>query len=190
MDILHIKWLLYYQRYLLSALELNARYEWWVMAPEMHCNLFLISHLCVLTRITWNFRSYVNVQHIKRLLYYRRHFLYSLELHERSDWRAMFPDMYQSFSDTTLCTYNASAYIHCYLVHKYAWQQNLHTLWLHTAHQAMALLPPMHCFIRTKLASHTTHCSVLVKLLVFYELAAKQKKQTKGQNFSVKIKYK
>ena len=29
-----------------------------------------------------------------------------------------------------------------------------------TAHQTMAALPTMHCFIRTNLASNTTHCSV------------------------------
>ena len=48
-----------------------------------------------------------------------------------------------------------------YLVHNYTWQQNSRTLWLHTSHQMMALLPTMLHFIRTKLASYTTHCSVL-----------------------------
>ena len=40
------------------------------------------------------------------LLYYRRHSLYDLELHERSNWRAITPEMHQSFLDTTLsCVY-------------------------------------------------------------------------------------
>ena len=30
-----------------------------------------------LTRITWNYRSYVDVEHIQRLLYYRRHSLHT-----------------------------------------------------------------------------------------------------------------
>ena len=36
-------------------IKLNARYNWWVMIPNMHRSLFLISHLCVLTHIhvTW-----------------------------------------------------------------------------------------------------------------------------------------
>ena len=34
------------------------------------------------------------------------------------------------------------------------------TLSLHTTPQTKALLPTMDCFIRTRLASYTTHCSV------------------------------
>ena len=36
-----------------SVLELDERYKWRVMAPNMHCSLFPISHLCILTHITW-----------------------------------------------------------------------------------------------------------------------------------------
>ena len=53
------------------------------------------------------------------------------------------PDTHQSFSDTALCVYTASPYIHPYFVSNYAWQQNSCTLWLHTTHQTMALLPMM-----------------------------------------------
>ena len=35
-----------------------------------------------------------------------------LQLHERSCWKAAVPDMHQSFSDTVLCAYTASLYIH------------------------------------------------------------------------------
>ena len=56
-DVLHIKkWLFYYQRCLFSVLELDARYESWVIPSNMHCSLFLISHFCiysVLRDITW-----------------------------------------------------------------------------------------------------------------------------------------
>ena len=53
MDILHIDWLLNYRICLFSVLELDVRYSWWVMAPNAHCSLFPISHLCVFTCITW-----------------------------------------------------------------------------------------------------------------------------------------
>ena len=53
MDILHIKQLLYNQRFLFSVLELDARYNWWVIAPSSHGSVFPISHLCILTHITW-----------------------------------------------------------------------------------------------------------------------------------------
>ena len=107
-----------------------------------------------------NFKSYDDIEHMKRLLCYRRHSLCGLELHERSDWRATAPDMHRSFSDTTLCAYTASPYIHRYMVHNYAWQQNSRTLLLHTTHQMMALLPMFHSFLRTKLASYCTRSSV------------------------------
>ena len=38
-------------------------------------------------------RSYVDVLHIERLLYYQRHSLSGLDQHERSDWRATAPDI-------------------------------------------------------------------------------------------------
>ena len=53
--VLPIEQLLYYQRYLFSGLELHVyvRYDWWVMAPNMHCNSFQYNTLCILTLITW-----------------------------------------------------------------------------------------------------------------------------------------
>ena len=69
----------------------------------------------------------MNVAQMELLLYYLRHFLYGLELHERFNWSTMAPDIHQFISDTTLCVYNASLYIHCYLVLNCTWQQNLHT---------------------------------------------------------------
>ena len=47
-DVLHIEWLLHYWRCLFSVLELDVRYDWWVMAPNMYH-----SHLCILAHITW-----------------------------------------------------------------------------------------------------------------------------------------
>ena len=71
------------------------------------------------------------------------------------------PDTHQSFSDTTLCMYilQARTYITIWVCN-YAWQQNSHTLWLHTTHQMTALLPRIYRFIRTKLDSYSTHCSL------------------------------
>ena len=53
MNILQIEWLLYYWRWLFSVLELDARYDWQVMAPNTHRSVFPISHLCILTCIAW-----------------------------------------------------------------------------------------------------------------------------------------
>ena len=54
MDILHIKWLLYYWRCLFSVLEVDVRYKWWVVAPNMHSSFLSKGHnLCILTGITW-----------------------------------------------------------------------------------------------------------------------------------------
>ena len=56
----------------------------------------------------------MSILHIEQPLYYWRHSLCALELHERSDWKATPPDTHQSFSDTTLSTYTASLYIRHY----------------------------------------------------------------------------
>ena len=55
-------------------------------------------------------KSYVNILHIEQPLYYRRHSLCTLELHERPKWRAMAPDTHQMLPNTTLCAYTASPY--------------------------------------------------------------------------------
>ena len=87
------------------------------MAPNMHHSLFMTSHLAYLHTELENYMSYMDIQHIKRLLYYQRDSLCGLELHERSDWRATAPDTHQSFSDTTLHGHILQA--HC-LVRIYA----------------------------------------------------------------------
>ena len=56
-DVLHIRWLLYYQRCRFSVLELDARYKWWGTPPNTHRSLFLINYFHVysaLRHITWN----------------------------------------------------------------------------------------------------------------------------------------
>ena len=107
-----------------------------------------------------NFRLYVDVQHIERMLYYCRYSLCGLELHQRTKWIPTAQDTNQSFSDITLGAYTASLYKDRYSVCNYTWQQNSCTLRVHTTHQMMALRPMMHSFIRTKLSSYTTCCSV------------------------------
>ena len=51
----------------------------------------------------------MDVVHIERLLYYRRHSLSGLELHEKFDWRATALGTHQSFSDTKLRVYNTAS---------------------------------------------------------------------------------
>ena len=79
------------------------------MAANTHRSLFPISDLRIYTLYLdaeiENFRS-----HIKRRLCDRRHSWCGLELQERSEWRAMDPDMRWSFSNTTLCVYTVSPY--------------------------------------------------------------------------------
>ena len=74
MTVLHIQRLLYYWRYLFPVLELDASYDWHVIAPNTHCSPFPISHCAYLH--AWeleNYRTYMDVLHIEQLLYYRRH---------------------------------------------------------------------------------------------------------------------
>ena len=103
-NILQIKWLLCYRR-----LELRAKYNWQVMAPNT--NSSLIHHLCILTCIT----CYIDILHMTWLLYYRRHSFCSLELHEKSDWRTVVPDTHHGCSVIQHCVHTASLYIHMYV---------------------------------------------------------------------------
>ena len=66
------------------------------MAPNTCCILFPICHLCVL--FMHNLKTtgpYTDVLHIKQLLYYQKHSLCGLELHEKSDWRAIASDTHR-----------------------------------------------------------------------------------------------
>ena len=102
----------------------------------------------------------MDVQRIEWLLYYQTHSLCDLKLQERSNWRAMAPDTHWSFSDTKFYAYNASLYITSLYGAQLCMAKNSHILWQYTTHQMTAFLAMMHHFIRTKLASYTTCCSV------------------------------
>ena len=112
MDILHIEQLFYYQRCVLPGLELHARYDWWVMAPNMDCSLFPVPHLCVLPCITWK------LQIVHRCSkYWTTALLWKtfLELF-RVAWNMLMGSYgprhtSQSFSDTTLSS------VYCKLIH-------------------------------------------------------------------------
>ena len=83
-DVLHILPLLYYRRCLFSVLELDVRYKWSLMPSKMYRSLFLVSHFSVysiLRHVTLKLMSYVDVQHIERLLYYQRYYLWCLDLY-------------------------------------------------------------------------------------------------------------
>ena len=97
-----------------------------VSYPSKYASQSLFDKPCLHIQCTkahnWNFRSYVDGQHIKSLEYYHRLSLCRLQLHKRFDWGAMTRDTHQLFSDTTLRVYTVNPYIHCYLVCNYAWQ--------------------------------------------------------------------
>ena len=93
-NVLPIKQLLYYWRYLFSWLELDTSYDWRVMDPNTHCNHFSVQH----------FVLNMEVLHIKWVLYYRRCLFFVLKLDARYKWQVMVPNMYGSvFSISHLC---------------------------------------------------------------------------------------
>ena len=113
----------------------------------------------------------MDILHIERLLCYRRHFLCGLELHERSNW---------SFSDTTLCVYTASPY-------SAIWCTTTRDNKTHVPYDCTLVTKRwLYCqwciiFIRTKLASYTTCCSVFSINRVHANI------KTKGKNFFQKL---
>ena len=110
MDVLHvhIKQLLYYQGYFFSGLELHASYIWWVMAPNIHHGLFPISHIVHTYLQSLKTTGRMWTLYIKWLVYCWRHFFCGLELHERSNLRAISPDKRCSRSLIQHCVLGAS----------------------------------------------------------------------------------
>ena len=112
MNIVHIERLLYCQRCLSSVLELDARCDWQVMAPNTHHSFFLISHLCILTclklQVIHGCSSYrMTVLLLKTFLMW---FRVAWEIHLESHG----PETHWLFSHTTLCEYTASPYLYVY----------------------------------------------------------------------------
>ena len=88
----------------------------WVMAPNMHCSLFPICHLCVLPRIAWKLQVVCgrSIHHMIALL------LNTFLVWVKVAW------------DIRLENYGPRhAYIHHYSVHNYVWQENSRSLWLY-----------------------------------------------------------
>ena len=57
-------WMFYISNKLLAEMSIvcvraGCEIQWQVMTPNTHCSLFLISHLCVLTCITWKLQSHI-----------------------------------------------------------------------------------------------------------------------------------
>ena len=126
----------------------------------MHHNLFLMCHLCALTHITSNYWLYMDVLHIEWRLYYQRHSLCGLRMHEGSDRRTTTPDTYHGCSLIQHRVRTESPCTHHYLVHNYAWQQNSHSLWLYCK-PTTALLPMVHRFYKNKVLCHDLRAAVV-----------------------------
>ena len=130
------------------CVESGCEYDWWLMAPNMHCSLFSNQPIVHTYMHTLKNTGHIWMFCMTALLF--ETCSHGLELYERSNWRATAPNTHWWFSDTTLCAFTASLYMHHYLVQNYAWQQNSCTLWLHTTHQRTALLTMMHHFNKKK----------------------------------------
>ena len=106
----------------------------------------------------------MDVLHIEQLLYYQRHSLCGLELHEIFDWRAMTPDIHRGNSLIQCClTANPYTYIHA-IWYATAHDSKTHIAYNCTTHQTMVLLPMIHHFIRTSLASYSVRVAMSFQL--------------------------
>ena len=134
-DALPNEQLLYYRRYLFSGLELP---------------------LCVLTHITWKLQVIHGLSAYRTTVILWRHSLCGLDFHERSDWRATVPywkPIYTSLFGAQLwmTTNSRTCTLRLRLMYLIYYIPNI-------IYQMTTLLPLMHLFIRTKLASYTTGC--------------------------------
>ena len=85
------------------------------------------------------YRSFMDGLEIKRLLYYQRHSLSGLELHDRFNWRGTNADMHRSMIGRSLIhrVYTASPCIHHDVMRNYTWQllhMTTKLMWVVTAY--------------------------------------------------------
>ena len=144
-------------------LELDVKCDWWVMTPNTHHNLFLISHLCILTSIhvTWKLQViYERSAHQTTALLWVT-FLVCC----RVAWEIQL-ESYRPRHTSVVSWYNIVC-VYCKCIHASLFGAQIHMgtklTYLMTAHYTpnVGLLPARHHFIRTKLASHSTPGSVL-----------------------------
>ena len=176
------------------------------MAPDLHHTLFLTCPLRVFKRITQKLpilHGHCTCMYWTTVCW--RHSFCGLQLHERSDWRAMDPDSCQSHSwiPHCVCMLQTRAYIAICL------GNNMHddkTLVMYdcTTPQMRALLPTMHHFVRTKshrdfraAAVHSIYLHITVSKLMSalyflislseYACAGTLQRATKQQNNNKKL---
>ena len=133
--------------------ELNARYNWWVMAPKTHCSLFPISYLYVFTCITWELQVIYGRSAYWMTALLLETFLVCFRVTWEIQLERYNPSMHQSFS----LSYNIVC-IYCKPIHTSLFGVQLFTttkltystLWPHTTHQMTALLPNDASFYNNK----------------------------------------
>ena len=146
-------------------LELNVRYEWWVIPPNTHRSLFPISIFCaysVLRHINWNIQIICGHSAYRTTVILSETLLMwfkgALEI-----WLESYSPRHASVVlwYNTVHAYTASPYVHCFW---YGTTPDNKTYipydCMHIIHQTMTLLSTMHWCKGAKLASYTTRCSV------------------------------
>ena len=108
------------------------------------------------------------VLHIKQLLYCWRFALFELELHERSDWRTTAPESSTELQLQTCVSHSLIEHcvrtqqVHTYIAIWYATTHDNKTQIAYdcTTHQTTPLLPTMHHFASTNLATYSIQVAV------------------------------
>ena len=155
MDVLYIEQLLYNWRCLFSGLELDVRCstigKLWLQTRITV--FFLISHLCVHPQIDWKLQIVYGSS-----AYWTTALLVGIFLWFRVCW-VIWLENYVPRHTSVILWHNIVC-VYCKPIHALLFSaqpcmtKNSCTLRLHTTHSVMALLPKMHHFIRTKLASY------------------------------------
>ena len=134
------------------------------LVPNTRHSLFPIYHLCILTRITWKLQvvhecsAYPTTALLSKTLFVWFKVAWETRLKNYAPTHALIIFWYK-----IVCA-------DCKPVHTLLFRAKLHTttklMYLMTTyycmHQMTVSLVMMHCFIRTKLASEATHCSVFL----------------------------
>ena len=159
MEVLHVQWLHYYWRCLFSVLNQDMRYHWRVLTPWTRCSLFRISHLSVLTHITWKLAGCIWTSANQMTAISWENIACVVYRSMSSTWRAKATDTHQSFA-IHHCVRRLQA--HCTQLYGAPLRHDNKLRYLISAYytQTTALLPTTFIIITTNLASYTALCSV------------------------------
>ena len=139
-----MEWLLYYWTCVFSVLELHARYNWWVMAPNLYWSPIPKCNLCSLTCITWESYRLRSTYRMTALLL--ETFYSGMSDHTGQLWPQKCTTVVLWYNTMWVLQAHIYSILECAAMNYNKTRVDCDF----TTHETMALLPKMYFLIRTK----------------------------------------